>query len=385
MSSLALSLALWPSATDRRSLLLMVLLMLAAAASARLVVITASANLLSAPAFVYVVCAAMLVGPIGALAVGLAYGVLTVTDPPEARVFHAGLGMLQGGLTAAVAAGFQGAGPPRDLLVESAAVSAACAAVWIAGQAGMFLARAKPMREFWRGALPYDAGDFLVALVFAPALILLEQDVGIVALALFVAVLLAAGLGFRVHRKHLLSLNAEIEELSRRDSLTGVANRRAFTERLTAERLRAVRSGRPFGLLLLDLDDFKQVNDRHGHLAGDQLLAELARRLQTRLRREDLLARFGGDEFAVIVTEAANREAVETVATALIDATRTPFTQGQQTLDLSISIGAILADADLDDQQLLQAADAALYQAKAEGRNRLAFAHRGASHLPSEV
>ena len=94
-----------------------------------------------------------------------------------------------------------------------------------------------------------------------------------------------------------------IEHVAHIDPLTGVANRVAFEQRLTREWHRSERYGRPFGVLLIDLDDFKLVNDRDGHVAGDKLLRRVAARCASRLRETDMLARLGGDEFAAICPE----------------------------------------------------------------------------------
>ena len=111
--------------------------------------------------------------------------------------------------------------------------------------------------------------------------------------------------------RRLRASNQALWALARRDELTGVGNYRALQERLVAEIARHERHGREFALVLLDLDGFKQVNERHGHLEGDRLLAEIGSSLRKEVRGEDSVFRQGGDEFAVIVPEVNAEEAGE--------------------------------------------------------------------------
>jgi diguanylate cyclase (GGDEF)-like protein len=124
-------------------------------------------------------------------------------------------------------------------------------------------------------------------------------------------VAVAVGVVFLVRR--LRASHEALWALARRDELTGVGNYRALHERLAAEIARHERHGREFALVLLDLDGFKQVNERHGHLEGDRLLAEIGSSLRKETRGEDSVFRQGGDEFAVIVPEVNGEEAEEVV------------------------------------------------------------------------
>lgn len=165
----------------------------------------------------------------------------------------------------------------------------------------------------------------------------------------------------------------EAERRARTDPLTGVSNRLHFSERLDAEIARFSRGGRPFGLVLLDLDHFKQINDRAGHLAGDRVLIEVAARLQARLRPYDAIARWGGEEFAVLVAEVEDEAALASVCESLratVDRLRVPLA-GREA-HVTISVGAVLArEADATADRLLGVADEVLYRAKALGRNRV--------------
>jgi diguanylate cyclase (GGDEF)-like protein len=164
----------------------------------------------------------------------------------------------------------------------------------------------------------------------------------------------------------------EVQQLAVTDELTGLHNRRSFFEMAGHEFERARRYGRPLSALMLDIDHFKRVNDTYGHAVGDQVLRALARRCREHLREIDLLGRYGGEEFAVLLPESdANsaRNAAERlrrcVAEAPMDTTRGP-------LAITISLGAAaLTEACPDLAALLDRADAALYAAKKAGRNRV--------------
>jgi diguanylate cyclase (GGDEF)-like protein/PAS domain S-box-containing protein len=144
------------------------------------------------------------------------------------------------------------------------------------------------------------------------------------------------------------------------DPLTGLANRRALERTLEAALARAASRGRSVGVLMLDLDGFKAVNDRHGHAAGDEVLREVARRLQRSVRERDLVARLGGDEFVVVLTDlGAVPDSVDRVESALAE----PFAGTEAPLRAAVGVavypgdGATVAD-------LLDAADRAMYAAK---------------------
>ncbi|PXW96255.1 diguanylate cyclase (GGDEF)-like protein [Sphaerotilus hippei] len=165
-----------------------------------------------------------------------------------------------------------------------------------------------------------------------------------------------------------------IQELAQRDPLTNALNRRALLERLQAEFARQDRLGTPVGLLLIDLDHFKRVNDQHGHLAGDDVLRATARRLEETMRASDLVARFGGEEFACVlaVRDADElREAARRVHAALGG---TPFvlpSAAQAPITVTASVGAALRQRNESINALIGRVDRALYQAKAQGRDQV--------------
>ena len=171
---------------------------------------------------------------------------------------------------------------------------------------------------------------------------------------------------------------SRVEERTRHlalhDSLTGLPNRTLFHDRLGHALAEAQRYGRGAGLLLLDLDQFKDINDMLGHTAGDQLLVEVARRLEACVRASDTVARLGGDEFALILTELRRPEDAAAAAWKTMQVMAQPFRLDGQEMQATTSIGIALSPADgKDPSQLLRAADMALYRAKAEGRNAFRF------------
>ena len=162
-----------------------------------------------------------------------------------------------------------------------------------------------------------------------------------------------------------------IRHLAHHDTLTGLPNRKLFTERLTSTLARAKRSGRMAALMFIDLDRFKEINDTLGHSAGDRVLQGTGRLLRGSLRDVDTVARLGGDEFTIILEDLTDAESVTTVAEKIRDAFRAPVTS-EKGVDIHVtpSIGITLYPKDADNlEALLHTADAAMYDAKAAGRN----------------
>jgi diguanylate cyclase (GGDEF)-like protein len=155
------------------------------------------------------------------------------------------------------------------------------------------------------------------------------------------------------------------------DSLTGLPNRAALTERLTASFAPgSERRARQESVLFIDVDDFKEVNDKLGHEGGDELLTQLGARLKNCVREHDLVARLGGDEFAIVVVEDDVATAGQ-VAERILDALRTPFIVNNTNLNVSVSIGVALRRPETTDAaELLRSADFAMYMAKGDGKDR---------------
>lgn len=170
-----------------------------------------------------------------------------------------------------------------------------------------------------------------------------------------------------------VSQRKEAEEritfLAHHDYLTGLPNRALFVERVGQALTLAKRYQRRLGLLFLDLDGFKAVNDDHGHQAGDLVLREVARRLKTHIRASDTACRQGGDEFVILVPELPDLEHLQTLAELLEEVIRRPYQSPSETLTVGVSIGAaVYPDDGKSVNELMQSADAAMYRTKQTSR-----------------
>ena len=170
-----------------------------------------------------------------------------------------------------------------------------------------------------------------------------------------------------------------IRQLSLRDPLTGLANRRFMHEHEKHLIAGAKRSGKQMAVLAIDLDDFKAVNDRFGHAAGDEVIVTSAERMKQLLRESDVIARFGGDEFVIVLGQVDDTEAAREVARRVVESLSQPISlAGGGTAQIGASVGIAMCCTDgetLDD--LLKKADAALYAAKRDGKHT--FREAGAS------
>jgi diguanylate cyclase (GGDEF)-like protein/PAS domain S-box-containing protein len=153
------------------------------------------------------------------------------------------------------------------------------------------------------------------------------------------------------------------------DPLTGLANRRAFHDVLRMALARSRRSGNDVAVLYLDLDRFKQANDRFGHAAGDRLLKHVSLRLRSCVRQSDTVARFGGDEFVVLLEDLRDREHAVAVVEKIIDEMRRPLNLEGFEVSVTTSVGLAYAHGGADGESLVKRADKALYDAKAAGRD----------------
>lgn len=174
----------------------------------------------------------------------------------------------------------------------------------------------------------------------------------------------------------LLESRAELSHMAHHDQLTGLPNRKLLTDRMQLALARAQRNRGCVAVLFLDLDGFKPINDRHGHEAGDLALSAVAERLTAVIRREDTLARVGGDEFVILLSDLDDRatDTAEKVAEKCLAAFAAPFRLAQGAFPLGTSIGIAIGDGDSDPERLLIAADQAMYRAKEAGRGRYAVA-----------
>ncbi|MCR4346089.1 MAG: diguanylate cyclase [Sulfuricaulis sp.] len=241
----------------------------------------------------------------------------------------------------------------RFLLIISAAVGiglliAVVGAVWLARSVLM------PLREFEKGVAHFANEDLSYRLTLNN-----HDEIGHLAME------------FNTMAERLLAHRQKLEELSVRDGLTGLYNRRELEKRLQEEVQRARRYRRPLSVMMLDIDHFKNVNDRYGHQAGDEVLITVADLIQLNVRPVDAVCRYGGEELAVILPE-TEEEGVRIVAErirATVEDSITTTPQGDM-VHVTVSIGLAIFPGHGDTAAaLIQAADQALYTAKHEGRN----------------
>jgi diguanylate cyclase (GGDEF)-like protein len=162
----------------------------------------------------------------------------------------------------------------------------------------------------------------------------------------------------------------DLEHLAQPDPLTGLPNRALFSDRMALAISAVRRDQTRLALMFIDLDDFKPVNDAHGHSVGDQLLKEIGSRLRKAIRESDTAARIGGDEFVILLRNVQSGEDAMAVAEKVRIAVRAPFIINHVSISISASIGiAIYPESGQDLAELSKSADVAMYAAKKKGRN----------------
>ena len=235
----------------------------------------------------------------------------------------------------------------------------------------------RPPGPDWIGVPLYDAhgevGAYLAWKPDRPGDVMRRRLVPLTVFGTALAIILITFLVLYIRwiARSLAASEQTTQNLLGRDPLSGLPNRLLFAERLDEELNRLSRTDTGLAVLFLDLDRFKDVNDTFGHQAGDRLLKLAAQRLENLLRESDTLARFGGDEFAVIQTGLRNSEAAELLARRILDSVTRPFDIGEAPVTVGVSIGVALApEHGRDRETLMRLADTALYEAKSEGRNR---------------
>ena len=247
-----------------------------------------------------------------------------------------------------------------DLRVETGARQSE-ASLYIVGLEG-----ARQPRFVWT---PERPGDSVMEHVF-PSILIAILAIGVFSVFMFAHV--------RFVTTDLVNREAQANHLAHHDPLSGLPNRVHFTKRLDSELSRIRDSNEAVAVLFLDLDKFKEVNDTHGHEAGDELIRQVARRLSETLRGGDMLSRFGGDEFAIIQTRVKGAADCASLAQRVLDSIHTPFRLNVCTVSIGVSIGIALAPNDSRERErLMKLADLALYRAKNEGRNRFSFFELG--------
>jgi diguanylate cyclase (GGDEF)-like protein len=232
--------------------------------------------------------------------------------------------------------------------------------------------------------LPFSFRETVAAIVLVPVVPNLQALAGMAPgfpLAAFnamiwpaCAIALYANHQYERLLRRLFASQGKLKELATRDELTGLGNRRYLMERGAQLLGLARRHGRPFAVLMLDLDHFKAVNDRYGHAAGDDVLRFLGAAVTLQLRATDVAARSGGEEFVMLLPETRLSEAVATAerVRVAVASTPVPTDEAPEPIAIAVSIGVAALDASCASlEELLGRADAALYEAKRTGRNRV--------------
>lgn len=175
-----------------------------------------------------------------------------------------------------------------------------------------------------------------------------------------------------IYQLQLQELTDSLAEMSNLDGLTNIYNRRYLEENLAKEFDRSKRYGEPLSLILMDIDHFKDINDQHGHLAGDEVLRQTVQRLKASIRNADILGRYGGEEFVAILPS-TNLQGAQILAERLREKIAgTPIQSNTEALTVSISIGITTIHENIDHyEKLLNEADIALYSSKNQGRNQV--------------
>ncbi|WP_157944559.1 sensor domain-containing diguanylate cyclase [Mangrovicella endophytica] len=210
----------------------------------------------------------------------------------------------------------------------------------------------------------------------------LHPDAATLPLGALILLMLGGSLGTVAHTRRIteehIRTRLRFADLARSDLLTGLPNRLLLEERLE-EAIAGLSGDRRVSLLFLDLDHFKEANDRFGHHVGDLLLREVGVRLQALIRRNDIVARLGGDEFVVLQTLEGNDSEAEMTARRIVRGMHEPFDVDGHEIHVGVSVGIAVAPRNgLDPAALLAAADGALYEAKRRGRGTVSFAGSGA-------
>ncbi|TAK92445.1 MAG: GGDEF domain-containing protein [Burkholderiaceae bacterium] len=174
--------------------------------------------------------------------------------------------------------------------------------------------------------------------------------------------------------RELKAAKESAEKLATHDFLTGLPNRVLLEDRIQSTIQRAQRNGKPLAVISVDIDNFKQINDTHGHAVGDCALQEIARRLRHAMRESDTVTRMGGDEFIVLIPELDSTDDLDLMIQRIFNASNTPLACLPGKLPFSFSVGVALYPEDGNSpKELMLASDRALYRAKKLGKNRHAF------------
>src|SRR5690606_21633146 len=231
------------------------------------------------------------------------------------------------------------------------------------------------VQRLWVRSLPGMVGAMLVTGLFTGFAFQPETSTMVLLASLPIIVIHTIAVSLASYRliRQVTRQNLMLDELRRTDTLTGLYGRGYWREQADLALDRHQPSGEPAGLVLLDLDHFKGINDGHGHGTGDEVLRGLAAAIRRNIRPDDFAGRLGGDEFAVLLPGVSAADA-ERTARRICEAVASMTVFEQPGLRPTISVGVAAADGHDDLQGWLDAADAALYQSKREGRNQVSVA-----------
>lgn len=262
--------------------------------------------------------------------------------------------------------------PLSDVLADSDAVGRATGRIVLAFSVlfvllAILLARAviRPLNQMLRSVEHFAAGEARTPLPVGR-----RDEIGVLARSVDALQKQVDGQMAELQEKQL-----ELDHLASHDSLTGLPNRRLFLDRLQRALARVRRSGQSLTLLFIDLDQFKEINDRLGHAAGDVVLQAAAERMRGVVREIDTVARLGGDEFIILLDATGERAAIAHIADKVLAALAQPVAVGDEQLAVGGSIGISTYPRDgATATEIIAAADQAMYRAKSAGRNRYSFA-----------
>lgn len=175
--------------------------------------------------------------------------------------------------------------------------------------------------------------------------------------------------------RELIEAYGKIEHLALTDTLTGIANRRYITNLMGKEASRSRRNGALFSLIMCDIDFFKKVNDTYGHDTGDYVLCEVSRIIQENIRKQDIVSRWGGEEFLIMLPETGGESAVSVAEKLRATIERFPMEFGDHKFSITMTFGVSVYESELGIEKSIKKADNALYEGKQTGRNRVVQAH----------
>ncbi len=337
-------------------------LMVAAALAERMSVAIGPRSVYT-PSVPPIALAGLLGGPLAGLAAGAATQLALSDAVWRRRSAWGGLAALQG-----LAAGLVGTALTAGSIGAPLAAGLALGGITTVNTLGRLLImldrNARPVLGALSNGLRVDALEAVLVTPILAVLLLAAPSGDILAVLAMGAIVAGVAIAHRQGEEYRTRLASE-HAMARRDPLTGAPNRRAFEEALTAEHARIVRGGQPAGLLVVDVDYFKAINDTHRHTTGDAVLIEIVRRLTRALRPTDVVARWAGDEITVLApgthTERHLEAVCERIRALVADE---PVTAGRKRVTATVSVGGTLLDGSVSPNAAMAHADDALYRAK---------------------